>query len=324
MKAIALNVAFAGLILGAGQAAAADTRSYVAGNFFFNLEGVKAGFLKSVEGGGVTADVISETGGATYYVKKHIGTPKYEDFTMQLGFNLSRAVYDWIAASWRGNFQRRNGSVISADFKGDAISERQFFNSLITETGIPACDGSSKEPAYLTLKLTPEFTRSVKASGKLAAPTMKQALWLPSNFRLRIDGLDTRGVAKIDAFTVKQTFVADEPGQDRFPTQQPGKLEFPNLKIELADSSAQTWHDWHEDFVIKGNNGEDKEKGGTLEFLSPNRGDVLMRIHFFNVGIYALKEVKPDDDESALPQPRRVRAELYVERMEIEFPRPPS
>ena len=53
-----------------------DTRRYEAGNFFFELDGVKCGFIKSVEGGGVSAEVINEPVGPNYYVKKHIGQPK--------------------------------------------------------------------------------------------------------------------------------------------------------------------------------------------------------------------------------------------------------
>src|SRR5688572_26710063 len=187
-------------------------RAYVAGNFFFAMDGIKCGFVKSVDGGAITAEVISEPSGPNYFVKKHIGTPKYEDFTLQIGFSMSKAVYDWIAASWAMNYQRKNGAIIACDYKLDAKSQREFFNALIVETGIPACDGSSKEAAYLTLKFAPEYTRMTKASGKATGETGKalQKLWLPANFRLSIDGLDCTKVSKIDAFTVKQTAVTDD------------------------------------------------------------------------------------------------------------------
>ena len=58
----------------------AGTRSYVSGNFMFNLDGVKCGFVKSVEGGDVTAEVVEEKQGPDKFTKKHIGQPKYEDF----------------------------------------------------------------------------------------------------------------------------------------------------------------------------------------------------------------------------------------------------
>ncbi len=295
-----------------------DVRSYVSGNFFFQMDGVKCGFVKSVDGGTITAEVINEPAGPQYYVKKHIGTPKYEDFTMQIGFSMSKAIYDWIAASWAMNYQRKNGAIVACDYKLDAKSQREFFNALITETGIPACDGASKEPAYLTLKLAPEYTRNTKASGKASGEYGKneQKLWLPQNFRLSIDGLDCTKVAKVDAFTVKQTAVTDDIGDARDYLKEPGKLEFPNLKITMSEVASQTWWDWHENFVIKGNNDEGQEKGGTLEFLSPNRQDTLLTVKFFNLGIFKMGSDKMDANADAI---KRCSAELYCERMEFQY-----
>jgi hypothetical protein len=299
----------------------ADIRSYVAGNFFFQMDGVKCGFIKSMDGGAITAEVINEPSGPSYFVKKHIGTPKYEDFTMQIGFSMSKAVYDWIAASWMMNYQRKNGAVIACDYKLDAKSQREFFNALITETGIPACDGASKEPAYLTLKYAPEYTRYTKASGKASGEFGKneQKLFLPQNFRLTIDGLDCTKVAKVDAFTVKQTAVTDDIGDSRDYLKEPGKLEFPNLKVTMSEVSAQTWYDWHEDFVIKGNNDEGREKSGVLEFLSPNRQDVIFTVKFFNLGIFKISTDKSEANADAI---KRVSGELYCERMEIQTGKP--
>jgi phage tail-like protein len=299
----------------------AELRSYVAGNFFFQMDGVKCGFIKSMDGGAITAEVINEPSGPSYFVKKHIGTPKYEDFTMQIGFSMSKAVYDWIAASWQMNYQRKNGAVIACDYKLDAKSQREFFNALITETGIPACDGASKEPAYLTLKYAPEYTRYTKASGKASGEFGKneQKLFLPQNFRLTIDGLDCTKVAKVDAFTVKQTAVTDDIGDSRDYLKEPGKLEFPNLKITMSEVAAQTWYDWHEDFVIKGNNDEGREKNGVLEFLSPNRQDVIFTVKFFNLGIFKISTDKSEANADAI---KRVSGELYCERMEVQTGKP--
>ena len=76
------------------------------------------------------------------------------------------------------------------DYKLEAQSERQFSNALITETTIPAMDGSAKETAYLTIKFQPEVVQYKKAAGKVSGEIGKseQKSWLPSNFRLDIAG----------------------------------------------------------------------------------------------------------------------------------------
>jgi hypothetical protein len=293
-------------------------RSYVAGNFFLNLDGVKTGFLKSVDGGGIVGDVVSESSGASYYTKKHIGNVKYEDININIGFSMTKAIYDWIAASWMMNYQRKNGAIVACDYKLDAKTQREFFNALITETTLPACDGSSKEPAYLSIKFAPEYTRYSKASGKAAGEYGKneQKMWLPSNFRLEIDGLDCTKVNKVDSFTIKQSVQTDAIGDARDYAVEPGKLEFPNLKISMAEVTADSWWAWHKDFVIDGNNDEAREKGGRLVFLSPNRQTELAEVKFSNLGIFKINADKAEANADSI---KRVKAELYCEKMEFNY-----
>src|SRR5215213_7861365 len=179
-------------------------RSYATANYFLNLDGVKCGVIKSIEGGNITAEVISEQNHSDYYVKKHIGQPKYEEFEMQIDFGMSKTVYDWIAAAWTMKQERKNGAIISTDFKQQATNQREFFNAQITQVTMPKLDGTSKEAGLMTVKFAPEYTRRSKASGKIGSEIGKasQKQWLPSNFRLEIDGLDCKRVSKIDSFTV--------------------------------------------------------------------------------------------------------------------------
>ena len=78
-------------------------------------------------------------------------------------------------------------------------------------------------------------------------------------------------------------------------------------------ASAQSWRDWFEDFVVKGNSGQEKEKNGTLTFLSPNRKDTLATINLFNLGIFKLVDATPAGADAI----HRITAELYCERMQF-------
>jgi len=298
----------------------ADMRSYVAGNFYLNLDGQNCGFVKSASGGGATAEVVNEAAGPDYVVRKHLGQVKYEELVIDFGFSMKAPVYDWIAKSWDMNYQRKDGSIVGCDYKLDAKTEREFFHGLITETIFPTLDGSSKEPSCITLKIAPEYTRPKKPSGKAEGPGPKapQKVFLPSNFRLEIAGLDATKVNKIDSFSVRQMVTADDIGDARDYQKEPGKLDFPNLKITLSQVSAQGWFDWFEDFAIKGNCTEEKEKTGTLSFLSPNRQEVLASIELQNLGIFRLSE---DAMKSNSDQIKRVTAELYCEKMKFHPPK---
>jgi T4-like virus tail tube protein gp19 len=228
---------------------------------FMYLDGKEAGFVKSVDGGAVTAEVINEPSGPSFFVKKHIAAPKYEEFMLQFGLSMNKAIYDWIAASWKGDSSRKSGSIAACDYQYVVKSEREFLNALLTEVTIPAMDGGSKDAGYLNVRVKPESVRFKKGSGQKIGQGAKpeQKVWLPSNFRLEIPGLDCKFVTKIDSFTVKQTF-ASGIGVGRDFEVQPGKLEFPNLSITLSEAHAQSWIDWHNDFVIMGKNSEENEK----------------------------------------------------------------
>lgn len=306
----------------AGQPLVAAVRpSYTAGKYALILDGVFAGWIQSVEGGNATADVIEEPQSPTPFVKKHIGQPRYEDFTVEVNLSMGKPLFDWIESVWQAEHVRKDGSIVACDFEGKALSSQEFFNAMITEVVIPAADTSSKEPGKITLKITPEYTRYMKGDGKKISGKFnkEQKLWLPSNFKLEIDGLPTAKVHKVESFTIKQKIKEEEIGDIRDPQKEPGKLEFPNIKITFAQTDFDTWYNYFKDFVIDGNSFEDKEKAGTLTFLSPNKEEVLLEIEFFNLGIFKLSDEKDETNPDAI---KRLTAEFYCERMEFKVNHP--
>ena len=276
------------------------------------LEGVTCGGVQSVDGGAISAEVFTEPTGADPFARKHIGPPRYEEFVLQLGLSMNRAVYDWIAAMWTGRPERRSGAIVTAGVDMVARGRREFRDALITEVTIPAADASVRDPAYLTMKFAAERILPVDASGKVRGVLDKSAKapWLPSNFRLEIEGLDCRRVSRINALTVSQTVALDAVGGAR----QPAAVGFPNLAITLPEIGARSWFDWHKDFVVEGNNGDGNEKRGALVFLSPDLRTELIRISFANLGIFRLAPAKSAAGADTV---RQFTAELYCERMEF-------
>jgi hypothetical protein len=292
-------------------------RSYVGGNFQLILDGVKSGFLKSVDGGGIVGEVVVENVGSSHFSKKHVGRVAYSPFTIQFGMSMASDLYDWINASWTGKAISKDGAIVVADLNLNAVSQREFSRALLTETSIPALDGASKDAAYFTVKFAPEYTRTAKAAGKISAVLKTdQKLWLPSNFRLAIDGLDCTRVSRVGSITVRQPLATDDIGDTRDFTKTPGRVEFPDLTVTMSDVSAQSWFDWFDDFVVKGNNDESREKNGSLSLLSANLADELMRIDFFNLGIFSIGADKAEANSDSVAT---VTAHIYCERMELRM-----
>lgn len=298
----------------------AERRPSMSSRFVLTLGGVQAGFLKSVDGGDITAEVVQEAHDptSTYFFKKHIASVKYEDFAVEVDFSLADAVYDWIAATWTGRHYRKDGSIIICDSDFNAISEQQFFHASLSEVTIPTCDALAKNPVPMQLKFSPEITRMNKGGGRVSfldKGKLGQKQWSPSNFRLEIDGLDCTRVVSVGSFTVKQILSTHNVGETRDYEKISKGIEFPNLKITLPEMATQSWQAWFEDFVVRGHNGDAQEKGGALVFLGADRKAELARITFFNLGIFRLGA---DKAQAGSDQTRTVTAELYCQRMEFK------
>ena len=297
-----------------------DKRSYTAGKFALDLDGDFAGWIQSVEGGHASADVVVEKVGADLIQHKHIAGVKYEDITVNCGTSMSKSFYEWIQASIDHQVKRVNtGAVITADFNMKEVGRLNFFNALITEIGFPALDASSKDAAKMTVKFAPEYTRQqAKTGGAIQSQLGKgqQKRWLPCNFRLQIEGLDDacKHVNKIEALTIKQKVVDNPVGEMRDYEKEPAHVEFPNLVITCSEAYADKLYQWHEDFVIKGNNDNSKEKTGSLTYLSSDLKD-LFTLEFFGLGIFKLT---PEKVEAASETIRRVKAEIYCEQIKFK------
>jgi len=132
--------------------------------------------------------------------------------------------------------------------------------------------------------------------------------------RFELGDLPTKRVSKIDAFAIRQRVATDQFGEIRERRKQPVVIEVPDLKITFAEVDLPKWQEWFEDFVIKGNSGQENEKSGAIAFLDAALAKELGSIELQNVGIYRLA---PEPATAGAEAVRRWTAELYVERMAI-------
>ena len=290
------------------------TRGFAASRFALTLDGTPVGLVKSISGGGAYADVIAESAGGAF-AEKHVGPPKYEDIEVELGIGVDKTVQTWIEELLAGKASRRSGTIETADAAGNVKSVLEFENALITQIGFPALDGSSKDTGSLTLTFRPESTRKTKGSGTLKSlAAAKQKKWLLSKFRFELGDLPTARVSKIEAFAIKQQVAADSIAEIREHRKRAGILEIPNLKVTFSEADLAAWEEWFDDFVLKGNSGQEQELSGSIAFLDPTLKNKLGSIELSNVGIYRLA---PEPQAAGAEKIRRWAAELYVESMKF-------
>lgn len=300
-----------------------DKRSYTAGHFELLIDGhASTAYLKSVDGGFTKAQLVDEPVGPSNERIKHTSVVEIDPFTIDFGISGADDILRWIQGSWNKKYSRRNGVVSHANFNLKKTFEHEFQEALITETSFPALDGSSKEAAYMKIKIQPEFVRTKKLSGNDPAKGSlgtKQKMWMASGFRLNIDGIDEmKYTNKIEAFTIKQGIKKFYVGQERFPQVEPTKIEFPHLVGTIALEYADKLLEWHEKYVMQGQSDPKAQKTGSLEFLTPQRDKTIFSINLYEVGLMSLQVLPSQANQDMI---KRVKFELYVGRMDLDSSR---
>jgi hypothetical protein len=137
-------------------------------------------------------------------------------------------------------------------------------------------------------------------------------VWLTSNFRLQIDGIDCAKVARIEPFTVRRPIEIARSHGTR--TLKAGAVDFPSLRVTVSAAAAETWVDWHKTFVVDGENADSFEKSGSIALLAPDLATELARIELHGVGIYRLSMDPPELGVATIP---RLTADIYCEQMAL-------
>lgn len=294
---------------------AALTAGYAGANFLLEVDGAKPAGISSFSGGAVSAEVVTHQLGTSNIQKKHLSTITFEPIAIEAGFSLDPSFYDWISGTVDGNAPRKSGAIVMADHNFNERSRISFQDALISEVTIPAMDATGgRETGNLRVVVQPESIKNVPSGGgKLSAPSRgKQKTWSPANFRLSIPGIDCSRVKKIEAITIKQTVAASSVGEFREPLKEPGKIDYPNIRLTIPAQFGSAFLKWHEEFVVKGKSSDSDEKRATLSLLSANLLEEVAKLECYNVGISRL-------EQKSSGQGLDYVIDLYVERMELDF-----
>lgn len=303
--------------------AAEQTRTYAAAHFgleFGNKEPM--GLFRSIEGGGVKADVMTYQYGHGYDRWRLLGKPKFEDIKLQVGMAMSSPFYDWIEKFFRGEEDRRDGAIVAMDFYYNERARREFTQGLIKELTFPKLDAQDKNAVYMSLGVAVEHMEFKPGGGqKVVMPKgmTEQKMWNACNFTFSLDGFDQsawKRVTKIDSFTIKQNVMEYHTGQFRYPIKVGSQVEFPNITFYVPESDAGPFFERVTQNAIKGGQqSPTQEKAGELRCFD-NGGQQLFRLEFFDADIVS---VTPDKSDANSEEIKQVKVELVTESMKFFY-----
>ncbi len=296
-----------------------ETRSFTGGRFVLVLDGSETlGYAKSVKGGTIKGELATHNLGPAHVQKKHLATISYEPFVIEAGMEMGEGFYAWIRASLDKGHITKTGEVIALDFDYKTMSRREFVDCHIAEVTIPKLDGSSKEPAYMTIKLDPEEIRYQPGDSAVVPAQRGRATkkWLRSNFRLEVGDLPCSRVASVDSFTWKQSVITDRVGRFRRATKRRSKVTVPNVILTISMADVDPWQRWHKDFVIDGNCGDEAELSGSITFLGPDMKEEFAVVELLHLGIISLEY---EEQEANAASVARFKVEMYCEEMKLSY-----
>jgi hypothetical protein len=85
----------------------------------------------------------------------------------------------------------------------------------------------------------------------------------------------------------------------------------------MAETRSESWATWHQDFVVNGLNSDDREKHGTLEYMTQDLKSTYFTLKLQHLGIAKLSAEKAESGSEGI---RRLKATLYVEKIEVSGP----
>lgn len=262
-----------------------------------------------LQGGSMVAPVV-EVVQSDGSIKKNIGNMVAEPLVFDV--TPGSPVDAWLKSTLTGSFLRKSGSLVGGIVP--AQQELDFVNGMLTSVTIPTLDAASNAPAFLRIGVAPEYTRQNALSGTTSGSLPG---WVASDFSFAMDNLETTNATRIEPFAIKSVLTETLAGDQRTYTTSPtGPPKIPNLFVTFtvdATHPATNWLAWYDDFVIKGNSTDDKEKTFTLSLGVGTSGAARLTLKGYGVGIVALRTLP----SSGFVSVRRLQAELYVERVEV-------
>jgi phage tail-like protein len=125
-------------------------------NFLVEIDGIARAAFHECSGLESRVQVIEHREGGALTATKLAGMTTYSNIVLRRGVTNDTELYDWHVEATRGNIQRRNGSIVMLDARGQETRRWNFFEAWpATWTG-PSLNSEGNDVAIESLELAHE------------------------------------------------------------------------------------------------------------------------------------------------------------------------
>lgn len=125
-------------------------------NFLITMNGLTRAAFQECTGFSSSIDLIEYREGGAPYPTKLAGLTKYGNVVLRRGITDDRELYEWHLNAVNGDIERRNGSIVLLDRKGEEQARWNFFDAWPQRWEGPALNSENSEIAIETLELAVE------------------------------------------------------------------------------------------------------------------------------------------------------------------------
>lgn len=126
-------------------------------NFLVEIDGITRAAFQECSGFDSTIDVIEHReGGDNTTLRKLPGMTKYSNISLKWGMTDDRELYDWHRRIVNGEIERKNGSIVMLNNRGDEVARWNFSRAWPVKWDGPDLNAEGTDVAIETLELVHE------------------------------------------------------------------------------------------------------------------------------------------------------------------------
>lgn len=131
-------------------------------NFLVEIDGIARAAFQECSGVDSTVDVIDHReGGENTTLRKLPGLTKYSNIVLKRGITDDRELYNWHRRIVQGDLERKNGSIVLLDRRGQEVARWNFVRAWPSKWDGPDLSAEGNDVAVETLELAHEGVERV-------------------------------------------------------------------------------------------------------------------------------------------------------------------